>query len=496
MKKANIVVLMLCLLFSLIMPYTKPVNASVLERYGYTQLKNDNQRTAYNAILAGVSAVKSEISFKHSGSSSEAFADVNLANSMVTKDYPELFWYNGSYNVRTSGSTVTFKPGEYTVASQPITSLDDLKPYKNQLDQAVSRALSKIKGHFSDYEIAHTFHDYMVQNVDYKLEGDHQTAYGALVGENAVCAGYARAYQLLLNRAGIPSFYVSGKSYAPNGQLIDHAWNLVWLDGKCYYSDTTWDDQSGDLFHEYLNLSKEEISKTHFTDDPLPPSCGHDDYTFFVKNDTKDGVCDFHGHKTIKEIAGCFDLRSMNGDIATYYCTIHYHGDNFSIWFEHVKEELITELGFSGTVQCNIIELGLEHHVTLSGKGGKQNPPATKPPVQQDPQPTQGAPAVTPPADQGGNTQQQEQQKPTQPVTTPPTGAPIQDATESVTTGATDPANPETGTSANTPTAPEASDSNTEEAGNDDMVMYIVYGSVLVAAVAGGFLFFRRLKLK
>ncbi len=51
----------------------------------------------------------------------------------------------------------------------------------------------------------------------------------------AVCAGYARLTQALMNAQGIPCLYVMG--WTPNGL---HAWNLALVDGEYLYYDTTW----------------------------------------------------------------------------------------------------------------------------------------------------------------------------------------------------------------------------------------------------------------
>ena len=95
----------------------------------------------------------------------------------------------------------------------------------------------------SDYDIVKALHDYLVTHCDYDqrlYSGSmpflsHQ-AEGALLEGAAVCSGYAKAYEALLDAAGIPCETITG--YA-NGY---HAWNLVQVDGEWYHVDTTWDD--------------------------------------------------------------------------------------------------------------------------------------------------------------------------------------------------------------------------------------------------------------
>jgi hypothetical protein len=55
------------------------------------------------------------------------------------------------------------------------------------------------------------------------------------VDKKAVCAGYAKAMQYLLNRMGIECLYVTSDT---------HAWNIVKLEGDYYHMDVTWGDGS------------------------------------------------------------------------------------------------------------------------------------------------------------------------------------------------------------------------------------------------------------
>ncbi len=71
----------------------------------------------------------------------------------------------------------------------------------------------------------------------------------------AVCEGYAKAYQLLLNYFGVPNIYVVGNASGNTGEgqeAVLHAWNLVQMDnGNYYWADPTWSDI--DLRFDYFN---------------------------------------------------------------------------------------------------------------------------------------------------------------------------------------------------------------------------------------------------
>lgn len=385
-----IVIVLICVLSA---PQT---NAEQVERYGFSLLQNDMQRTAYNSIAAGIAALESEIIIPISGiTSSEQFLDIKIAAGMVCKDYPEYYWYHGEFSLNSNGQQVTFFPAAYTIEGQTVTAGSAvLVAAQAKVNAAVREALKNISRTSSDYEISLAVHDYIVNHISYAMVGDHQTAYGALGAGKAVCAGYARAYQLIMNAAGISCWYVEGQSYDPNGQLVAHAWNVSWLDGKCYYSDTTWDDQGTELFHEFMNVSLEDISSSHFTSDQIPQSCNHSDYTFFRRNNTQ-GVCDIQTVKTIDEVAQCFQLKRLTNGEAEYYCTIHYHGDDFSTWLNNNIAAIAQNLGFTGSLRYSVIELYREHHVTIVGTVSQssseetepQTEPGTEPPTEPSTEP-------------------------------------------------------------------------------------------------------------
>ncbi len=68
---------------------------------------------------------------------------------------------------------------------------------------------------------------------------DH-TMYGALWNRLAVCDGYAEAYMYLLRAVGIDS-------YVCRSDVLDHAWNIVYVEGKLYHVDVTYDDPVWDV---------------------------------------------------------------------------------------------------------------------------------------------------------------------------------------------------------------------------------------------------------
>lgn len=193
--------------------------------------------------------------------------DVSLVFHALQTDHPELFWLPSQYYIKTKEDSLSFL--FVRDDSLPETSTYLIK--KSQKDAMVSslkNAVEEIKSQVTatvPSEIALQLHDLLCARVKY-LSGSSKdpmlwTAYGALVNGEAVCEGYARAYQLLLYEFGINSTLVTGTA---NGE--GHMWNIVNIDGKNYHVDVTWDDRNdggSPSFHAYFCLTDTQITATH-----------------------------------------------------------------------------------------------------------------------------------------------------------------------------------------------------------------------------------------
>ena len=122
-------------------------------------------------------------------------------------------------------------------------------------------------------------HDLLCRRCEYDRQaaGRH-TAYGALIGGKAVCDGYAAAFELLLQKAGIPVMTVRGFAGRQENASEAHAWNLVQLDGNWYHVDCTWDDCDASgcaCTHDYFLCSDAVMRDTHCWDETeYPPAAG------------------------------------------------------------------------------------------------------------------------------------------------------------------------------------------------------------------------------
>ena len=104
-------------------------------------------------------------------------------------------------------------------------------------------------------------HDRLAAQVMYDgSAANAHDAYGALVDGKAVCEGYAKAFQYLLQKAGMQSFLITGSSTNPvSGTAEGHAWNVVRVAGEYYHVDTVWDDQAN-TFSTHISTRRQTQS--------------------------------------------------------------------------------------------------------------------------------------------------------------------------------------------------------------------------------------------
>ncbi len=142
-------------------------------------------------------------------------------------------------------------------------TVSNLQKMRGEYEIALNQALCEVDlAKMSQAEVCVILHDYLVNHINYNENASYRyTAYGALVYGEAVCQGYALAYQDLLKRAGIPAITVASDS-------MNHAWNMVKLGALYYHVDVTWDDTAtlpGQVRHRNLLLSKNAIEATGHT---------------------------------------------------------------------------------------------------------------------------------------------------------------------------------------------------------------------------------------
>ncbi len=256
-KKSAIFLVAIGLVLAL--PVTTVLADDTDMRYGRKKLgemsNGNNLQYVYDKFVEGCANANAEIRIDINGRNIDFNKDLELIYNMFYSDYPEYFWVRGDWSAASNGSTLTMKP-VYTMTGSELTST------KSAYNNKVNELTSGLSG--SNYDKAKTLHDRLIDTVTYTSTSNDQNAYGALVEGKAVCNGYARAYQHLLLKAGIPAWYVRGSSTNPSTNKPEgHAWNIVKIDGQWYYTDVTWDDQGADTFYAYFNITTQQLLKDH-----------------------------------------------------------------------------------------------------------------------------------------------------------------------------------------------------------------------------------------
>lgn len=215
--------------------------------YPYYQMLDTKGQHLYRQIYANAAAYNAAFVPIEAVPVSE-LKDVVMA---VYNDHPELFWLNTVFTCRYDQNKICAE-----LELEFNMTLEELTVSSKTFYNITNEILSQVQN-LSVYEKEVRLHDILIERVEYEKGVDkNQSAYSALVDGKSVCAGYARAYQYLMQRMGIPCFYCTG--YAGT----DHAWNIVGLDDGYYNVDVTWDDTEGGQY-DYFNKTDEAYADTH-----------------------------------------------------------------------------------------------------------------------------------------------------------------------------------------------------------------------------------------
>ncbi|MCM1562016.1 MAG: hypothetical protein NC079_00215 [Clostridium sp.] len=216
--------------------------------YPYYHMLNDKMQHLYRQIYANA------LELRNSFAPVEQVNTAQLKNvfEAVYNDHPELFWLDTGYSCK-------YRPDGICVQVSLLynRTAQNLDQSKAEFETAAKKILDGAAAQSDDYAKEQYVHDELVKKADYMLSASmNQSAYSALVNGNTVCAGYARAFQYLMQQLGIPCYYCVGYS----GE--DHAWNIVAIDGGYRNVDVTWDDTNPSTY-DYFNKTDADFVGTH-----------------------------------------------------------------------------------------------------------------------------------------------------------------------------------------------------------------------------------------
>lgn len=276
---------------------TRQTRPEEVSRYYYNQLSDDASREAYTKLYEALVEMKPSVDIPVLKNAKEP---VSMIRRSVIYDHPEIFWTNS-----TPISTYVEQSDRITVNLCYTMDAKTRAERQRELDYNVEEFMRGIHSEMGDYEVALAAFNAIVDRLDYDTLGlryqeqnggtsktvpdDLRSVYGAIVHRKAVCAGYARAYQYMLQKVGMECMYVNGD--CTSGER--HAWNIVNMEGEYYHVDVTWGDGSDTdsridrpgVSYFYFGLNDREIHYSRTTDKELPvPPCVADNCNYYVRN--------------------------------------------------------------------------------------------------------------------------------------------------------------------------------------------------------------------
>ncbi len=216
--------------------------------YPYYAMLNEKGRHVYRQIYANANELYPEFA------PVETVTPGELKNifSAVYNDHPELFWMETAYAGKFVGSG-----GCVEIDLKFNRTAQDLESAQALFDENAAEILGAANNLANDYEKEKFVHDALIGKTSYQLGAEmNQSAYSALVNDETVCAGYARAFQYLMQQLDVPCYYCTG--YAGES----HAWNIIGLEDGWYNVDTTWDDTGGGTY-DYFNRTDADYADSH-----------------------------------------------------------------------------------------------------------------------------------------------------------------------------------------------------------------------------------------
>lgn len=191
-------------------------------------------------------------------------------------DHPDRYWYE-YVNIELEGSLdkekniyIFSKANINSNINSKLYTKDKIAKFNKKVNDICNAAHNKnldLKM-VNNYRLAQYYHNYLVNNVKYVKNRDYhydQLAYAAIVDGKCVCNGYARAFQLLCVKSGIPCITVDGYVYgAPCEDPGFHAWNMIYINQQWYGVDCTWDDSDVKGYGYFLR--GEKFNKHHTKD--------------------------------------------------------------------------------------------------------------------------------------------------------------------------------------------------------------------------------------
>lgn len=222
----------------------------------YNNYLTNDEKKIYMMMLKSANEGKSLVEIKYSDLECNDWDScsgaVGMAHDGILIDHPELITY-ATCSYRDVGDGMDLKL-QFAKSNFFTLRLGEMQ---------IARMIDKIKRDTKDMndldKIIYVY-DWIGQNNVYDKTftwtSKNQSLYNVFIHGNAVCAGFAKASQVIFQNIGIKSYIIRGQTSGP------HMWNVVEYNGKNYFYDSTVatsaQDQNKDWY--YYGLIQEEMN--------------------------------------------------------------------------------------------------------------------------------------------------------------------------------------------------------------------------------------------
>lgn len=234
------------------------------EYYPYYNMLDDNCKKMYRQIYANALNLKEEFLPACVTTPSEW----NNALLSVVYDHPELFWLNTRLYTEYDYHGKVVKVKIYFYKEE----LGDIETAKETFNSYAEGALNVARAMSTNEEKEQFIHDYLAQRLTYGENSLDQSAYSAVVNNETVCAGYAKAFQYFMQQLEIPTYLCVGwgGGYVSGGM---HAWNIIKTGKKYANVDVTWDDKEPTIYEFYNRPDSDFHRHTRMFNSQYLPAC-------------------------------------------------------------------------------------------------------------------------------------------------------------------------------------------------------------------------------
>ena len=193
-----------------------------------------------------------DYTISYSSLSLERATDIFL---MFNYSNPQYYFINGGYAyIESRGILVPTFYTEFQSGSKRSQATQTMKNTITSWESTIASA-------GSTEQKAKAAHDLIAKKVQYDdnyltnpENPFHQSAYSVFCDDHSVCAGYTKAFEMLMNGAGIDTIALLS---------TDHAWNMIKINDSWYHTDCTWDDMDGysgyEMIYNFFNRSESVI---------------------------------------------------------------------------------------------------------------------------------------------------------------------------------------------------------------------------------------------